>query len=206
MLHCPSAAHGNVLIALTEEWVRRVGSTWLMVHHNVPFQSILKITYLRELLLGSAMNSQHFLKVCVVFLCPCGSVYPPKLAGLPTLPFSEVWRCHASGPRIYILFPYARDKSQARWITYRSRSDQHVPEACCCCWRLPSSLPEMFFFPAHLYIALSGYCSNMKWFRDPFNPCLLVPCRNILQKQYKAICIILGWNGQVSGMERMINP
>lgn len=26
----------------------------------------------------------------------------------------------------------------------------------------------------------------MKWLRDPLNPCFLVPCRNMLQKQCKA--------------------
>lgn len=35
-----------------------------MVHCNVSFQAILKITYLRLLLLDSAMNCQHFLQAC----------------------------------------------------------------------------------------------------------------------------------------------
>lgn len=65
-------------------------------------------------------------------------------------------------------------------------------------WRLVAAaegyLPafQRSLFSSHPHIALSGHCCKVMWLRDPFNPCFLISCRNILQKQSEAICIILG--------------
>lgn len=115
--------------------------------------------------------------------------------------FRKFVNAHTGELRVYTHFPYAGDKSQAKWITYSSRSDQPVLEACCCCQRLPSSCPDISCFSAHPHVALSGHCSKMKWLRDPFSPC--VPHRNLLWKWYKAIYLGLDWNVQISVMEKM---